>query len=80
VVLPLRASDLDSLRPTQILSVKKKIEAAEKHDHAWQRLIFAGKILNDDAKVADYNINENDFLVLMVRKVCYFFYAYSINK
>ena len=49
--------------------MKKKIEAAEKHDPSWQRLIFAGKILNDDAKVGDYNINENDFLVLMVRKV-----------
>jgi UV excision repair protein RAD23 len=49
--------------------VKKKIEAAEKHEPAWQKLIFAGKILTDEAKVGDYNINENDFLVLMVRKV-----------
>ena len=61
--------------------MKKKIEATEKHDPSWQKLIFAGKILNDEAKVSDYNINENAFLVLMVRKVkengCHF--ALRIN-
>jgi len=51
-----------------VLSVKKKIETAESHEPSWQKLIFAGKILSDDAKIGDYNINENDFLVLMVRK------------
>eukprot|EP00026_Physarum_polycephalum_P008476 Phypoly_transcript_08563.p1 GENE.Phypoly_transcript_08563~~Phypoly_transcript_08563.p1 ORF type:complete len:458 (+),score=132.59 Phypoly_transcript_08563:42-1415(+) len=59
---------LDVDKEETILSVKKKIEAAHQHDVTWQRLIFAGKILSDDAKVGDYNINENDFLVLMVKK------------
>lgn len=56
----------------QVLSVKKKIEAQHQHDVSWQKLIFSGKILADDAKIGDYNISENDFLVLMVRKVCEF--------
>jgi len=51
-----------------VLSVKKKIEQTQEHPAAWQKLIFSGKILADESKLAEYNINENDFLVLMVRK------------
>jgi len=51
-----------------VLSVKQKIEQQEKHPIAWQKLIHAGKVLEDDAKVSSYNISESDFLVLMVRK------------
>jgi uncharacterized ubiquitin-like protein YukD len=56
----------------QVLSVKKKIEESQKHAVSWQKLIYSGKILNDDAKLSEYNISENDFLVLMVRKVIIF--------
>ena len=49
--------------------MKEKIEAQEKHAAAWQKLIHAGKILDDSASIGSYNLGENDFLVLMVRKV-----------
>lgn len=52
-----------------VLDVKKKVEEARKQDLvAWQKLIFAGKILADDAKLSTLNIKPTDFLVLMVRK------------
>jgi len=51
-----------------ILNVKEKIEQQEKHPVSHQKLIHAGKILDDNLKVVDAKISENDFLVLMVRK------------
>jgi len=52
-----------------ISKVKEKIEKQEGHQVAWQKLIYSGKILEDNAKVGLYNINtEAEFLVLMVRK------------
>lgn len=48
--------------------VKEKIQAQEKHDVSWQKLIHAGKILDDSATLASSNITVTDFLVLMVRK------------
>jgi len=59
---------LDIGQDDTVLSVKQKIEQQEKHPIAWQKLIHAGKVLDDDTKVASYNISESDFLVLMVRK------------
>ena len=49
--------------------MKEIIEAQEKHHKDWQKLIFSGKILEDANTIASYNIEESDFLVLMVRKV-----------
>eukprot|EP01087_Luapelamoeba_hula_P018956 TRINITY_DN61_c0_g1_i2.p1 TRINITY_DN61_c0_g1~~TRINITY_DN61_c0_g1_i2.p1 ORF type:complete len:321 (-),score=99.22 TRINITY_DN61_c0_g1_i2:112-1074(-) len=51
-----------------VADVKQKIEAEQNHPISWQKLIFAGKILVDSAKVNTYSIKETDFLVLMVRK------------
>jgi len=51
-----------------ILSIKEKIQKQEGHEVDWQRLIHAGKILEDSSKISQYNIPENEFLVLMVRK------------
>jgi UV excision repair protein RAD23 len=48
--------------------VKKKVEALRSENVAWQKLIFAGKILADDAKINTLNIKPTEFLVLMVRK------------
>lgn len=51
-----------------ILHVKTKIEQTEKFPVSHQRLIHAGKVLEDNLKISEANIGENDFLVLMVRK------------
>lgn len=51
-----------------ILHIKEKIEKQENHPVAHQKLIKAGKILEDGTKVSEAGIGENDFLVLMVRK------------
>jgi UV excision repair protein RAD23 len=59
----LEVSEVDT-----ILNIKEKIEAQEKFPVAHQKLIHAGKILEDNSKITDSKIGENDFLVLMVRK------------
>jgi len=57
------------VEPTDtIAQVKTKIEVQEKQPAAWQKLIYAGKVLEDNTTIAAANMKENDFLVLMVRK------------
>jgi len=51
-----------------VLALKQKLEADHKQAVAWQKLIYAGKILTDESKLAEYNIKQGDFLVWMVRK------------
>jgi len=51
-----------------IINIKEKIEKQEKHPVAYQKLIHAGKVLDDHLRVSDAKLGENDFLVLMVRK------------
>merc|ERR1712232_74796 len=53
----------------KISEVKQKINEKYSHDPEAQRLIFAGKILEDSQTVESYNITEKEFLVLMVRKI-----------
>lgn len=53
----------------QVLGVKQRIEGEKGFAVAQQKLIHAGKVLKDDSKLAEYNIKENDFLVVMVTKV-----------
>lgn len=36
-------------------------------------LDFSGKILSDDTKISDYDIDEKKFVVIMVTKVSIFF-------
>jgi len=59
---------LEVQKDDTVVSVKQKIEELQKHPVSWQKLIFSGKILSDESKLSEYNINENDFLVVMVRK------------
>jgi len=61
-------TSLEVNKDDTVASVKQKIEETQKHHVSWQKLIFSGKILADESKLAEYNINEGDFLVLMVRK------------
>ncbi|KAG2223450.1 hypothetical protein INT45_001198 [Circinella minor] len=59
---------LDVESTDTILSVKEKIQESQGHDVSQQKLIYSGKILTDDKKVEECNINEKGFLVLMVSK------------
>lgn len=51
-----------------VAQVKEAIAKQEGHQADWQKLIYSGKILDDASKISSYNIQENEFLVLMVRK------------
>ncbi|DBA00557.1 TPA: hypothetical protein N0F65_006461 [Lagenidium giganteum] len=51
-----------------VAEVKGKIEAQQSFPVAQQKLIHAGKVLKDDSPLSEYNIKENDFLVVMVTK------------
>ncbi|CAI2169516.1 17793_t:CDS:2, partial [Funneliformis geosporum] len=59
---------LDIETNESILEVKQKIEENQGHAVPLQKLISKGQILNNEKKVSEYSISENDFLVLMVSK------------
>lgn len=57
---------------TQVKALKEKIEAEKGRDSfpvAGQKLIYAGKILQDDTPIKEYKIDEKNFVVVMVSKV-----------
>lgn len=49
--------------------MKATIEAQQSFPVSQQKLIHAGKVLKDDSPLSEYNVKENDFLVVMVTKV-----------
>uniref|UniRef100_A0A673IC99 UV excision repair protein RAD23 n=1 Tax=Sinocyclocheilus rhinocerous TaxID=307959 RepID=A0A673IC99_9TELE len=54
-----------------VKALKEKIENEKGKDNfpvAGQKLIYAGKILNDDAALKEYKIDEKNFVVIMVAK------------
>lgn len=56
----------------QVKALKEKIEAERGKDNfpvSGQKLIYAGKILQDDTPIKDYKIDEKNFVVVMVSKV-----------
>ncbi|XP_054707118.1 UV excision repair protein RAD23 homolog B-like [Uloborus diversus] len=60
----IEVEESDSVR-----SFKEKIEAQKSEFPAHcQKLIYAGKILSDDTKISDYDIDEKKFVVIMVTK------------
>ncbi|XP_061829646.1 RAD23 homolog A, nucleotide excision repair protein a [Nerophis lumbriciformis] len=55
-----------------VKALKEKIEAERGKDNfpvSGQKLIYAGKILQDDTQIKDYKIDEKNFVVVMVSKV-----------
>lgn len=57
---------------SQVKALKEKIEAEKGRDSfpvAGQKLIYAGKILQDDTPIKEYKIDEKNFVVVMVSKV-----------
>lgn len=62
-------------------ALKEKIEAERGKDNfpvSGQKLIYAGKILQDDTPIKDYNIDEKNFVVVMVSKVSFLVILFSI--
>ncbi|GAK63915.1 UV excision repair protein Rad23 [Moesziomyces antarcticus] len=59
---------LDAELSDTIGTIKQKIQFEQGHNPECQKIIFSGKILTDDKTVADCNIKEKDFLVVMVSK------------
>lgn len=55
----------------QVKSLKEKIENEKGKEHfpaGGQKLIYAGKILDDEKKIGEYKIEEKNFVVVMVTK------------
>lgn len=53
-----------------VQQLKEKIQEMKGKDHsvAEQKLIFAGKVLEDDQPLSNYKVTEKDFIVLFVTK------------
>ena len=51
-----------------VLSLKQKVKEAQGHEVEQQKLIFAGRIMEDAKQLAEYALKEGDNLVVMISK------------
>jgi len=55
-------------REETILSLKQRLEPLTGDDPVWQKIIFSGRILQNEITIGATGATENDFFVLMCRK------------
>lgn len=51
-----------------VLSLKQKVKEAQGHEVEQQKLIFAGRIMEDAKLISEYGLKEGDNLVVMISK------------
>ncbi|XP_022250522.1 UV excision repair protein RAD23 homolog B-like isoform X2 [Limulus polyphemus] len=60
--------EIDPSETVKVFKDKIETEKGKDYPSSCQKLIYAGKILSDDNKISEYNIDENKFVVIMVTK------------
>ncbi|CAN8027680.1 unnamed protein product [Ixodes persulcatus] len=60
--------EIDPSDTVKVFKEKIEVEKGKEYPAQYQKLIYAGKILNDDSKMSEYDIEEKKFVVIMVTK------------
>lgn len=60
--------DIEAEKTVKDLKDKIEKDHGKEYPYAAQKLIYSGKILADDSKLAEYNIDEKKFVVLMITR------------